>query len=193
MINDPYGPPGHVPLGTPEKRSTCPSLGSKPSAAPSAKPLTASDVPCRVPAWSPPFLRVPHVLSQQRAIRLPLDRREPTEQVFLSTTFESSLVVRLDPASMAARYHRERAGMHMPRDTFLYNFGYRFGPFTAAWAWMPASESVDFLRNRASTSSARAVGLPISKENSAHPELVEGCSSRLSTVSSAGMTTHGNR
>ncbi len=47
-------------------------------------------------------------------------------------------------------------------------------------------ETVDFLANSASTSSARAVGDSISKKNSAHPELVEGSASRLSTVSKEG-------
>jgi ADP-heptose:LPS heptosyltransferase len=48
---------------------------------------------------------------------------------------------------------------------------------------MPSLQwTVDCFGNRASTSSARAVGISISKENSAHPEPVEGCGSRLSTL-----------
>ena len=49
------------------------------------------------------------------------------------------------------------------------------------------SETVDFLANSASTSSARAVGDSFhskSKHSSAHPELVEGSASRLSIPSS---------
>jgi hypothetical protein len=51
----------------------------------------------------------------------------------------------------------------------------------------PLSGTFDVLGNRASTSSARAVGLSISKENFPHPsERVEGCVSRLSTVPAKG-------
>ena len=45
-----------------------------------------------------------------------------------------------------------------------------------------AKRTVDFLRNRASTSSARAVLGAFQKEFSARPELVEGVLAHLSTV-----------
>jgi predicted nicotinamide N-methyase len=76
-------------------------------------------------------------------------------------------VTMIDAASEGVRFARANAELN----------GLLPGP--------PPFGTVEFLANRASTSSARAVRNSISNKNSAHPELVEGSVSRLSTDSCA--------